>query len=263
MPEPSILLSIADSVAEITLNRPAKLNSFTASMHAQLRDALGQVAADSSVRCVLLTGAGKGFCAGQDLEDVIDPATGEAGGVAETLEQNYNPLIKALQDGPWPVVCAVNGVAAGAGANLAFACDIVVAARSASFIQAFVKIGLVPDAGGSYFLPRFIGSARAVGLAMTGDRLGAQEALNWGLIWKVADDIELMSTARELARHLAGQPTRALVSIKRQMRASLENTLDAQLALEARLQSEAAGTRDYKEGVAAFLAKRKPVFEGR
>jgi 2-(1,2-epoxy-1,2-dihydrophenyl)acetyl-CoA isomerase len=262
MSEQSILLSVADGVAEITLNRPERLNSFTASMHAALRAALARARADSAVRALLLTGAGRGFCAGQDLDDVVDPITGQAGGVVATIEENYNPLINALQEAPWPVVCAVNGVAAGAGANIALACDLVIAARSASFIQAFVKIGLVPDAGGSYFLPRLVGTARAVGMAMTGDRVGADDAQAWGLIWKVVDDAELMPHARALARHLAAQPTRALVLIKRQMQASLGNSLESQLALEARLQGEAAASSDYREGVAAFLAKRKPTFTG-
>ena len=263
MPSSCILLSISDGVAEVTLNRPDKLNSFTRVMHAELRAALSAIRHDTSVRAILLTGAGRGFCAGQDLDDVIDPSTGKPGTVSNTLMEDYNPLIRTLHEVPLPVVCAVNGVAAGAGANIALACDLVLAARSAVFLQAFAKIGLVPDAGGSYFLPRLVGMARAMGLAMLAEKLPAETALQWGLIWQVVDDARLMEEARLLARRLATQPTVALGLIKRELHASSRNSLTEQLALEADLQSTAAQSHDYHEGVAAFLAKRQPVFEGR
>ena len=263
MTSPTILLDIVGGVAEITLNRPEKLNSFTREMHAELRMALAAINANESVRAILLTGSGRGFCAGQDLEDVIDPSTGKPGAVSTTLTDDYNPLIQALHNGPLPVVCAVNGIAAGAGANIALACDIVLAARSASFLQAFAKIGLVPDAGGSYFLPRLIGTARAMGLSMLADKLPAEQARDWGLIWQVTDDADLMTEARSIARHLANQPTLALGLIKREIHASARNDLARQLALETTLQQMASGSHDYQEGVAAFLEKRKPVFLGR
>ncbi len=262
MSQNSILLEINHGVAEITLNRPDKLNSFTRAMHARLREALAAARTDPSVRAILLTGAGRGFCAGQDLADVVDPATGKPGKVNKTLAEDYNPLIHMLQEIPIPVVCAVNGVAAGAGANIALACDIVVAARSASFIQAFVKIGLVPDAGGSYVLPRLIGLARAKALAMLGDKLDAETAERWGLIWRCVDDAVLLAEARKLAQHLATQPTKALGLIKQALHASLGNDLAAQLAVELDHQSQCADSHDYQEGVGAFLEKRKPAFKG-
>jgi 2-(1,2-epoxy-1,2-dihydrophenyl)acetyl-CoA isomerase len=263
MNQPAILLNVTDGVAEITLNRPDKLNSFTRSMHAELRAALDAALGDDRVRALMLTGAGRGFCAGQDLEDIIDPASGQPGSPAATLAEDYNPLIRRLQTCSIPVVCAINGIAAGAGANLALACDIVIAARSASFLQAFAKIGLVPDAGGSFFLPRLVGTARALGLAMLAERLPAETAAQWGLIWEVVDDAMLMERARTLCRQLASAPTVALGLIKREIRASFDNDLAAQLDLEAECQQIAASTSDYREGVAAFLAKRKPNFGGR
>lgn len=258
----SILLSIAGGVAEITLNRPDKLNSFTRGMHAELRRALDTAVSDASVRALLITGAGRGFCAGQDLADVLDPATGKPGAVSNTLGEDYNPLIMRLADMPIPVICAVNGVAAGAGANIALACDIVLAARSASFLQAFIKIGLVPDAGGSYVLPRLIGVARAKALAMLGEKLDAETAQQWGLIWRVVDDANLMAEARKLAQQLAAQPTKALGLIKRAINASLGNDLPTQLAVELDYQGQCAASHDYQEGVGAFLEKRKPSFKG-
>ena len=229
----------------------------------ELRTALAAINADKSVRSIVLTGAGRGFCAGQDLEDVIDPSTDKPGAVSTTLTDDYNRLIHALHDGPVPVVCAVNGIAAGAGANIALACDIVLAARSASFLQSFAKIGLVPDGGGSYFLPRMSGTARAMGLSMLADKLPAEQARDWNLNWQVTDDANLMTEARSIARHLANQPTLALGLIKREIHASARNDLARQLALEATLQQKASGSHDYQEGVAAFLEKRKPVFIGR
>lgn len=258
-----ILCTVADGVATLTLNRPDKLNSFTSAMHAQLREALAGVAADRSVRCLLLTGAGRGFCAGQDLSDRA-VAPGEAvPDLGHSIETNYNPLVRALRALEMPVVAAVNGVAAGAGANIALACDLVLAGRSASFVQAFCKLGLVPDSGGTWFLPRLVGTQRAMALAMLGEKVTAEEAERLGMIWKVVDDAELMPTARALARHLATQPTRGLALIKQAIHASATNGLDAQLDLERDLQRAAGRTADYREGVAAFLEKRAPRFEGR
>ncbi|WP_042690292.1 2-(1,2-epoxy-1,2-dihydrophenyl)acetyl-CoA isomerase PaaG [Azospirillum sp. B506] len=259
----TILLDIADGVATVTLNRPDRLNSFTAAMHEELRGALAAVREDSSVRCLLLTGAGRGFCAGQDLSDRAVAPGQEAPDLGASIETNYNPLVRTLRDLPMPVICAVNGVAAGAGANIALACDIVLAARSASFIQAFCKIGLIPDSGGTWTLPRLVGHARAMGLAMLGDKLSAEQAESWGMIWKAVDDDKLAEEAGALARQLATQPTRGLALIKRALNVSLDNDLDSQLDLERDLQREAGRTQDYREGVAAFVAKRAPKFEGR
>jgi 2-(1,2-epoxy-1,2-dihydrophenyl)acetyl-CoA isomerase len=257
----TILFDISDRVATLTLNRPDKLNAFTAEMHAELKDALARVAApDASARVLLITGAGRGFCAGQDLSQRAGPATPDLG---ETLETRFNPLIRTLRGLELPVIGAVNGVAAGAGASLALACDITLAARSASFLQAFAKIGLIPDSGSTFFLPRLIGEARARGLALLADKIGAEQAAAWGLIWKVVDDDRLMPEAAELARHLATQPTRGLALIKQALNRSAANDLDRQLDLERDLQRIAGRTEDYREGVAAFLAKRPPQFKGR
>jgi 2-(1,2-epoxy-1,2-dihydrophenyl)acetyl-CoA isomerase len=259
----TIQLDIAENVATITLDRPDKLNSFNDQMHAELRDALDNIENNADVRAVLLTGAGRGFCAGQDLADVL-PDEGRGGGeLTDILERNYNPLVRRLRALDRPIVAAINGVAAGAGANVALACDIVIAARSAKFIQAFCKIGLVPDSGGTFTLPRLVGPARAAALAMLGGALDAETAAQWGLIWKCVDDDTLMDEASRLARHLATQPTRGLGLIKRALNESAHNTLDAQLDLERDLQAIAATTVDYAEGVAAFLDKRPPVFRGR
>ncbi|MFD1626975.1 2-(1,2-epoxy-1,2-dihydrophenyl)acetyl-CoA isomerase PaaG [Azospirillum griseum] len=261
--ETPILLTIADGVATITLNRPDRLNSFTAAMHADLRAALDRVEGDATVRCLLLTGAGRGFCAGQDLSDRAVAPGAAPPDLGESIETNYNPLVRRLRALPMPVVCAVNGVAAGAGANLALACDIVLAARSASFIQAFCKIGLLPDSGGTWTLPRLVGHARAMGLAMLGDKVTATQAEAWGMIWKAVDDDALAGEALALARHLATQPTKGLALIKRALNASSTNDLDAQLDLERDLQREAGRSEDYREGVAAFVGKRAPSFQGR
>ncbi|MCC7048013.1 MAG: 2-(1,2-epoxy-1,2-dihydrophenyl)acetyl-CoA isomerase [Alphaproteobacteria bacterium] len=258
----TILFTADGAVATITLNRPDKLNSFTAEMHRELRDAIGQVCDGGTARCLLLTGAGRGFCAGQDLSDRVMGDGAAPPDLGHTLASLYNPLVMGLRALPMPVVCAVNGVAAGAGANLALGCDIVLAARSASFIEAFCRLGLVPDAGGTYILPRLAGTARAMGLAMLGDKLSAEQAADWGLIWKVVDDDKLMDEAGKLARHLASQPTKGLALIKRAIHASPANTLEQQLALEATLQREAGRTHDYREGVAAFMGKRPPRFTG-
>ena len=250
-------------ITVVTLNRPDKLNSFTGEMHAEVRDALARVKGDPTVRCLLLTGAGRGFCAGQDLSDrAIQP--GEEGtDLGATLETNYNPLVRTLRGLEMPVVAAVNGVAAGAGANIALGCDLVLAAKSASFIQAFCRLGLIPDAGGTWLLPHRVGTQRAMALAMLGEKLSAEEAERIGLIYKAVDDAALMPTATALARQLAIAPTRGLAMTKRAIYAAATNTMDEQLDLERDLQREASRTADYREGVTAFLEKRTPTFEGK
>jgi 2-(1,2-epoxy-1,2-dihydrophenyl)acetyl-CoA isomerase len=259
----NILFSSEGGIARLTLNRPEQLNSFNDAMHAEVRDALARVKADTALRVLLLTGAGRGFCAGQDLGDRAVAPGAEPVDLGASIERNYRPLVLALRRLPLPVVCAVNGVAAGAGANIALACDIVVAARSASFIQAFSKIGLVPDSGGTYFLPRLVGTARAIGLSMLGERLIAEQAAEWGLIWQCVDDAELHQTVEKLLRTLAGAPTAGLAATKRALYASAGNTLETQLDLERDLQRELGRSADYREGVAAFTAKRAPRFAGR
>jgi 2-(1,2-epoxy-1,2-dihydrophenyl)acetyl-CoA isomerase len=257
-----ILVSVAAGVQTITLNRPDKLNSFNPEMHTQLRSALDQAAGTPEIRCVLLTGSGRGFCAGQDLSEREMKDTDKPRDLGATIEKFYNPLVKFMQALPKPIVCAVNGVAAGAGANIALACDIVIAARSASFLQAFAKIGLVPDSGGTYFLPRLVGTGRAMALAMLAEKLPAAEAERMGLIWRAYDDDKLMTEATALSRHLATQPTRALGLMKQAIYAAAGNSLAAQLDLERDLQRQAGGSPDYREGVTAFLEKRKPSFTG-
>jgi len=258
-----IVHSSVDGVARITLNRPDRLNSFTRQMHAEVREALAAVAADTTARVLVLTGAGRGFCAGQDLSDrAVSPGDAPVD-LGESIERDYLPLVQGLRALPMPVVCAVNGVAAGAGANIALACDIVVAARSASFIQAFCRIGLVPDSGGTWFLPRLVGTARAAGLALLGDKLPAEQAAAWGLIWQCVDDAELAPAVERIAAQLAQASPRGLAAIKRALQAGAGNTLDAQLALERDLQRELGFGADYREGVAAFLEKRAPRFGSR
>jgi 2-(1,2-epoxy-1,2-dihydrophenyl)acetyl-CoA isomerase len=263
MSDSCILFDASGGVATITLNRPDKLNSFNEAMHVELRDAVSRCEADAAIRAVLVTGAGRGFCAGQDLSDRNLGDNAPAPDLGDALGRNYNPLVKRLRALPKPVVCAVNGVAAGAGANFALACDIVLAARSAGFIQAFCKIGLVPDAGGTYALPRLVGQARAMGMAMLGDKISAEQAAEWGLIWKVYDDSDLMVEANTLCAHLATQPTRALALMKQALNASLGHTLDQQLELERSLQRVAGATEDFREGVKAFLEKRPAKFKGK
>jgi len=258
MAETTIRTALEDGVATIALNRPDKLNAFVPEMHAELRAAL-EAAPASGARAVFLTGEGRGFCAGQDLGQ---RKGGETPDLSETLEKLYNPLIRTIRDLPLPVVCAVNGVAAGAGMSLALACDIVFAARSATFLQAFVRIGLAPDSGSTWFLPRLAGSARAKGLAMLGEKITAEQAFDWGLIWKVCDDERVKDEALGLARHLATQPTKALAAIKRAIDTGMDRTLDAQLDYERHIQGELGRTADYREGVAAFFEKRKPRFGG-
>ena len=257
MDEP-IISEQREGYRKVILNRPDRLNAFDAGMHQALRSALDAAAADPGCRALLLTGAGRGFCAGQDLA--------EAAGLADlghTLETWYNPLIRQIRSLPLPVVCAVNGIAAGAGANVALACDIVLAARSAKFIQAFVKIGLVPDSGGTFFLPRLVGEARARAMAILGEQVAAEQAEAWGLIWKCVDDDKLQGESEALTAHLATQPTAAIALIKRAFADGARNDLDAQLDLERDLQSEAGRTTDYAEGVRAFIEKRAPRFTGR
>jgi 2-(1,2-epoxy-1,2-dihydrophenyl)acetyl-CoA isomerase len=259
----TILLDISDDVGRITRNRPDKLNSFTPEMHLELRDAIEKIAKDA--RAMLLTGAGRGFCAGQDLSQRRQMGgEGEAPpDLGHTIETFYNPLVKRLRSLELPIVCAVNGVAAGAGMSLALACDITLAARSASFLQAFAKLGLVPDSGSTWFLPRLVGDARARGLAMLAEKITAEQAAAWGLIWKVVDDDKLMDEAGALARQLATQPTKGLARIKQALDAAPTSSLGAQLDLERDLQRELGHTNDYREGVAAFFEKRPAKFVGR
>ncbi|WP_295991804.1 2-(1,2-epoxy-1,2-dihydrophenyl)acetyl-CoA isomerase PaaG [Rugamonas sp.] len=259
----TILFEIKDGIAALTLNRPEKLNSFTQKMHEEVRDALRRTNADKTVRVFVLTGAGRGFCAGQDLSDrAVEPGA-KAVDLGDSVEQNYAPLVLALRALPMPVICAVNGVAAGAGANLALACDIVLAAKSASFVEVFCKLGLIPDTGGTYFLPRLIGNARAMGMAMLGEKISAEQAESWGLIWKSIADNDLALETQRMAQHFAQAPTKGLAFTKQVLHASTSNTLQQQLTLECGMMSELGRSDDYREGVAAFLAKRAPQFTGK
>ena len=258
----TVLVTTDGPLRLITLNRPEKLNAFTEEMHLALRAALESARDDDACRAVLLTGAGRGFCAGQDLGD-RDPAKGEVPDLGETLRNFFNPNIRLIRDMPKPVIAAVNGAAAGAGANIALACDIVLAARGAKFLQAFARIGLIPDAGGSWALTRLVGPARARALAMLAEPLPAETAADWGLIWKAVDDDRLMAAARDMAGKLANGPTTGLALTKQAILAAATNTLEEQLDLEAALQSRAGSTDDYREGVTAFLEKRPPRFTGR
>jgi len=258
----SILVSLDAGVLGITLNRPDKLNAFNPEMHQLLRKALERALDEDAVRAVLLTGAGRAFCAGQDLSE-RNVAADAPLDLSVSLGSHYNPLVRRLRELPKPVVCAVNGVAAGAGANIALACDLVVAARSASFVQSFARLGLVPDSGGTWFLPRLAGGARAMGLALLGEPLSAEQAERWGLIWKVVDDDRLAAESADMARILAAGPTKGYGLVKKALRAAWGNSLDAQLDLERDLQREAGLTQDYREGVSAFLQKRKPDYKGK
>jgi 2-(1,2-epoxy-1,2-dihydrophenyl)acetyl-CoA isomerase len=262
VPYETILFDVADGAAKLTLNRPDRLNSFTLAMHGEVADAIAKVEKDSSVRVLLITGAGRGFCAGQDLSDRAIAPGGEGVDLGHSLEISYNPLVRRLMAMEKPVVCAVNGVAAGAGANIAFACDVVMAAKSAKFIQSFSNIGLVPDSGGTWILPRLAGHARAMGLALTGEALSAEKAEQWGLIWRAIDDEQLMPETEKLVSRLAHGPTKGLAAIKLAMRKGWQSDLHAQLDLERDLQRELGRSSDYKEGVAAFTEKRAPKFTG-
>jgi len=253
----SVLVSVDAGVQTLTLNRPEKLNAFNPEMHKELRAALERALDDGAIRAVLLTGAGRGFCSGQDLaERNVAPGAAPID-LSVSLGSYYNPLVRRLRELPKPIVCAVNGVAAGAGANIALACDIVLAARSASFVQSFARLGLVPDSGGTYFLPRLAGTARAMGLALLAEPLPAEQAERWGLIWKVFDDDRLMTEATSLAKRLASGPTKGFGLLKRAMYASAGNSLDAQLELERDLQREAGFSEEYRRGVAEFMQKGK------
>jgi 2-(1,2-epoxy-1,2-dihydrophenyl)acetyl-CoA isomerase len=282
----TILFEVADGIARLTLNRPDRLNSFNTTMHAEVRAALaslrgaggglaaGGSAGDGSAgggsggaltaRVLVLSGAGRGFCAGQDLGDrAVSPGGTAAVDLGESIEKNYKPLVMTLRNLPMPVIGAVNGVAAGAGANIALACDLVVATRSASFIQAFSKLGLVPDSGGTWFLPRLVGTARAMGLAFLGDKLSAEQAAQWGLIWRCVEDAEFSGVVDALARQLAAAPTQGLARTKQAIYESWGRSLEQQLDAERDAQRELGRTADYAEGVAAFTQKRAPQFTGR
>jgi 2-(1,2-epoxy-1,2-dihydrophenyl)acetyl-CoA isomerase len=267
MSQALVLSSQSGAVLTLTLNRPAALNSFTGDMHVELMAALNQVAANSTVRCVVVTGAGRGFCAGQDLSDpAAAPNLTPCGAPTDLrvlLDRHYAPLLARMRSLPVPLIAAVNGVAAGAGANFALACDMVVAADNASFIQAFSKIGLIPDTGGTWLLPRLVGRARAMGLALTGDKLSAADAERMGMIWKCVPAELLMSEVTALANNLAAMPTAALVATRQAFAAAATIDFDAALDAEAAAQSALGFARDYQEGVAAFQAKRAPVFTDR
>jgi 2-(1,2-epoxy-1,2-dihydrophenyl)acetyl-CoA isomerase len=255
----TILFANEGGIARLTLNRPDRLNSFTVEMHEEVADALARL---DGARVLVLTGAGRGFCAGQDLGDRA-VAPGQSVDLGESVEQRYNPLIRTLTALPFPVIARVNGVAAGAGANIALACDIVIAARSAKFIQSFASIGLIPDSGGTWVLPRLVGQARALGLALTAEPLPADKAAEWGLIWKAVDDEALDEEVDALAARFAAAPTRGLARIKQMIRASWGHSLDEELDLQRDAMRELGFSDDYREGVAAFMEKRKPNFTGR
>lgn len=259
----TIIFDIADGIARLTLNRPDRLNSFNVAMHEEVQEALSQLEADDSARVLLLTGAGRGFCAGQDLGDRSVSAGGEAPDLGASIEKYYGPLVRRLRALALPVVCAVNGTAAGAGTNLALACDLVIAARSAKFIEPFCNLGLIPDTGGSYFLPRRVGMARAMGMAMLGKPVSAEQAADWGLIWECVDDDAFAEHIDALLTRLANAPTKGLARTKQALHASMDNAFDAQIDLERDFMRELGRSHDYAEGVAAFAEKRKPVFKGR
>jgi len=256
----TLTVSISDNVAILTLNRPDKFNSFNREMALALQEALDACSANEVVRCIVLTGNGKAFCAGQDLAEAIDP---NGPGIIKIVGEHYNPIIKKLRSVRVPVLCAVNGVAAGAGANIAFAGDIVVASKNASFIQAFSKIGLVPDSGGTWILPRLIGYQQASALMLLGDKVTADDALKCGMVYRVFEEVSFMEEVLQLAAKLAAMPTKALLLTRELLIKSASNTLDQQLEMEGEYQARAASTEDYREGVNAFLEKRTPTFKGK
>lgn len=259
----NIIAEEKNDVGYLTFNRPKALNSFNVDMHREVAEVLNLWTKNPDVRCVVISGEGRGFCAGQDLGDrVVDP-NADAPDLGYSIETYYNPLIKTIVNMPKPVICAVNGVAAGAGANIALACDLVIAAKSANFVQAFCRLGLVPDSAGTWFLPRAVGHARAMGLTLLGDKLSAETAKEWGMIWDVVEDAELKTKVTELAERLAKQPTFGLSLIKKAIHQSSNNTFDEQVLLERDLQRIAGRSEDYREGVQAFMNKREPNFKGR
>ncbi len=258
-----VLSELADGVLVLTLNRPEVLNSFNRPMAAELQAALARAASDPGVRAVLLTGSGRGFCAGQDLQEALPKGDGPIPDISEIVRASYNPIIRAIRSLEKPVICAVNGVAAGAGANLAFACDLTIAAEEANFVESFAKLGLIPDTSGTFFVPRLVGPQRATGMFFLAEKVPAQQAKEWGLIWDVVPHARLHEVALHLAKSLATQATRGFGLTKRAMNQSFANNLDQQLEVEAQAMQEAGRTADYEEGVRAFLEKRKPTFHGR
>jgi 2-(1,2-epoxy-1,2-dihydrophenyl)acetyl-CoA isomerase len=256
----NILVKYEGGRARITLNRPEKLNSFNAEMHLEIQDALEQLKEDC--RVLVITGAGRAFCAGQDLSERVVGLQSEYPDIGYTIKKYYIPLVRTLRAKPFPIIAAINGFAVGAGASLALACDLAIAARSASFVQAFVNIGLMPDTGGTYFLPRLVGTQRALALAMLAEKVSAEQAASWGLIWKCVEDEMLEKTVAELVEYFSKAPTQALARIKQAIYASEQNTFDQQLDLEMNLMSELGQSHDFKEGVKAFLEKRAPNFRG-
>lgn len=261
----TITLDLNESIARITLNRPDKLNSFNGQMHAELRDALNHLQQSEQARVLVLTGAGRGFCAGQDLADpeLAGNSPGEMADLGELVQKNYKPLVMQLQNLKMPTIAAVNGIAAGAGASLALACDITVAKHSASFMLAFSKIGLIPDTGSTWFYPRRIGMARALGAAMLAQKLPAAKAADWGLIWEALEDDQFDAHINTLAQTLSCMPTQALVRTRQLMRCGMNETLETQLGLEGQAMSELGASHDYAEGVRAFTEKRPPQFKGK
>jgi 2-(1,2-epoxy-1,2-dihydrophenyl)acetyl-CoA isomerase len=260
--DPSLLVELRDGVLLLTLNRPDVLNSFTRVMAQAMQAALTRAANDPAVRAVLITGAGRGFCAGQDLSEALPQGDGPMPDIGEFVVNNYNPIIRGIRHLEKPVLCAVNGVAAGAGANLAFACDITIACEEATFVESFAKLGLIPDTSGTFFVPRLVGVQRATGMFFLAEKVSADKAKQWGLIWDVVPHAVLMEATFAMAHLLATQATRGFGLTKRALNASFANSLDAQLDVEAAAMSEAGKTADYEEGVRAFLEKRKPVYRG-